>query len=131
MSGRTAFLLGSSLICIPRGLYALYAFMMDLPWFFPTVGTAIFVNLAYCAWRGERWAYYLLMFLCIVGLVLSVIVLLLLTASGPGALFLGILEMLGVTIGACMIALHPSSNKFMEQQRIRFSSTPNDTQPNQ
>ena len=120
MSGRTAFLSGSSLICIPRGLYALYAFMMGLPWFFPTVGTALFVNLAYCAWRGERWAYYLLMVLSIVGLVLSVV--LLIAADGPGMVSLGILEILGVTIGACLIALHPGSIEFMDQQRIRFSS---------
>lgn len=120
MSGRTAFLIGSSLICISRGLHALYAFMMDLPWFFPVVGAALFVNLAYCAWRGERWAYYLLMFLCVVGLVLSVVFLL--AASGPSAVLLGIFEMLGVTIGACLIALHPGSMEFMEQQRIHFSS---------
>ena len=120
MSGRNAFLTGSSLICVPRGLYALYAFMMDLPWFFPAVGTALFVNLAYCAWRGERWAYYLLMFLCIIGLPLSLV--LMIAADGPVMVSLGILEILGVTIGACLIALHPGSIEFMDQQRIRFSS---------
>jgi hypothetical protein len=129
MSGRTAFLTGSSLICIPRGLYALYAFMMDLPWFFPIVGTALLVNLAYCAWRGERWAYYLLMFMCIIGLILSVV--LLLAARSPGALLLGILEILGVTTGTFLIALHPGSIEFMEQQRIRFCSPPQPTQSNQ
>lgn len=120
MSGRTAFLTDSSLICIPRGLYSLYAFMMDLPWFFPAVGTAILANLAYCAWRGERWAYYLLMFFCIVGLALSVV--LLIAADGIGVVSLGILQILGVMIGACLIALHPSSQDYMDQQRIRFSS---------
>ncbi len=120
MSGRTAFLTGSSLICIPRGLYSLYAFMMNLPWFLPALGTAIFANLAYCAWRGERWAYYLLMFLCIVGLVLSMV--LLIAAEGIGMVSLGILQILGVTIGACLIALHPDSLEFMDQQRMRFSS---------
>ena len=67
-----------------------------------------------------RWAYYLLMFLCIVGLVLSMV--LLIAAEGIGMVSLGILQILGVTIGACLIALHPDSLEFMDQQRMRFSS---------
>ncbi len=67
-----------------------------------------------------RWAYYLLMFLCIVGLVLSMV--LLIAAEGIGMVSLGILQILGVMIGACLIALHPGSLEFMDQQRMRFSS---------
>ena len=47
---------------------------------------------------------------------------LLIAAEGIGMVSLGILQILGVMIGACLIALHPGSLEFMDQQRMRFSS---------
>lgn len=120
MSGRTIFLTGSSLICLPKGLLAIYALLSDLPWFFPAVGAAIFSNLAYCAWRGERWAYYLLLFLCAIGILSSMV--LFVAAKDSAPLFPVIVEAIGMMIGGCLLVLHPSSKEFLEQQRGRFKS---------
>lgn len=69
LSGTAAFLLGSALICLPRlGVTALY-FLTAAPWRYPLVVTLLVIQLSYLAWRGERWAYYLVHFLSAFSLV--------------------------------------------------------------
>jgi|GEM_PF-6150749 len=118
MSGHIIFFTGAALICFPRVVSAFSTFASGLPWLMSAAGAALFLNLAYCAWRGERWAYYLLMFLCILGLALSAV--LLPTAKTTAELVFRILEILGVALGAGLTGLHPRSKEFMHQQSIRF-----------
>lgn len=119
MSGQIIFFSGAALICLPRGGLAIYAFTTGLPWFILAAGAAFVLNVAYCAWRGERWAYYLLMFLCILNLVLAGVFLP--TVHSTAELLLRVLEIISVALGGGLIGIHPRAQEFMQEQSVRFS----------
>lgn len=121
MSGNVVFLIGVSLICISRCVDVLRAFLTDQSWFFPAIGAGIILNLAYCAWRGERWAYYLLIFLSVICLILSAV--LLVAASSLGELIFPVILLIAILTGIVLLVAHPGVREFMDDQRMRFGAS--------
>ena len=93
-------------------------------WFFPVVGALLFITLGYCAWRGERWAYYFLLFLNIIGCILTFLVIF----SPPDAASLVLMVfMLGSAIfGGILLSISEDTHTFMSAQRRRFASETRD-----
>jgi uncharacterized membrane protein len=126
LSGQSRFLVGVTLICLSRAVPALVILLYQggFSWFFPVVGALLFITLSYCAWRGERWAYYLLMFLNIIGCILSLLVI----VSPPkgASLALTIFLLAAAICGALLLSLSEDTQTFMGAQRRRFASDPRD-----
>jgi len=118
MSGQVAFILGTSLLCIPRLAEFLFALCTGNPWFYAAVGAAIAINLTYCAWRGERWAYYLLFGLSLISLLTSGF--LLLAAPSLMVILLLLLPPSLVLAGLLLLALHPGVREFLDNQILKF-----------
>ena len=120
MTGQTTFLTGAALICLPNCADAIYSLSSGGPWIFPAIGAGLAVNLAYCAWRGELWAYYLLLFLNCIGLALTAVVFL--AVSGIVSIIVLVSSFFASCLGMGMIVIPDGSKKFMSDQRLRFRS---------
>jgi hypothetical protein len=118
MAGQLVFVLSAALICIPRCVYILLALMTDQPCFYQAFGAGLALKLAYCAWRGERWAYYLLSFLTTLGLLISG--LLLVAVHNATELILLVLALIATLAELLLFVVHPGVKDFMEVQRMRF-----------
>jgi hypothetical protein len=122
LSGQSRFLIGVALICLSRAVPALVILVSHggFTWFFPVVGALLFITFGYCAWRGERWAYYLLMFLNIIGCMLSFLVI----VSPPDAasLVLTIFLLAAGVGGGLLLSLSEDTHTFMTTQRRRLAS---------
>lgn len=119
-------MVGVALICLSRAVPALVILLYHggFTWFFPVVGSLLFITFSYCAWRGERWAYYLLMFLNLIGCILSFLVF----VSPPDAasLVLTIFLLAAGVGGGLLLSLSEDTHTFMAAQRKRFASEARD-----
>lgn len=122
LSGQSRFLLGVALICLSRAVPALVMLLYygGFIWFFPVVGALLFITLGYCAWRGERWAYYLLIFLNIIGCILSLLVMV--SPPDTASLVLTVFTLATAVCGGLALSLSEETHTFMASQRRRFAS---------
>ena len=110
------------MICLSRAVPALVIFLNQggLTWFFPAVGAFLFMTVGYCAWRGERWAYYSLMFMNIVRCILSILVVVSLLDEATRLLTVFLLS--ASIGGGLLLLLSEGTHRFMGAQRKRFAS---------
>jgi len=102
--------------------------MVNLPypeglrWYLPVAGALRFLNLSDCAWRDERWAYYSLMFLNIIGCLTPL--LLISSPRDPSFLELTII-LLGASIGrGHRLRRHLSSPRLVSPTPSRHAMNP-------
>jgi hypothetical protein len=122
LSAQPRFLIGITSIILSRLIPAFVSLLHQdgFSWFFPIVGALLFLTLGYCAWRGERWAYYFLMFLNIIDCILAFLVIF----SPPElASFILTVLMFGLAIfGGVWLSISESTHTFMDAQRRLFIS---------
>lgn len=121
MNGQVAYFIGFLLLTMPRLFSVILAFSNQQSYYYPVIGLGLVLNLAYCAWRGERWAYYLLIFLSTL-LILIDGILLLVVPDMVGFVFMLVL-LLFVVLGIVMLMVHPKIREFLNEQRKRFSDS--------
>ncbi len=119
MTGQVAYYIGISLLGLPRLVSVILAFSKQYSWYYPVIGLGLIVNLAYCAWRGERWAYYLLIFFS--ALILLIDGIQLLAVSNVISFVFMLVSPLCLVLGILMLMVHPKIREFLNQQRKRFS----------
>jgi hypothetical protein len=119
MTGQLAYFIVVSLLGLPQLVSVILAFSKQYSWYYPVIGLGLILNLAYCAWRGERWAYYLLILLSALLLLIDGIQLL--AVSNMVSFVFMLLSPLCVMLGILVLMVNPKISEFLNQQRKRFS----------
>lgn len=121
MTGQVVYFIGVLLLALPRLVSVVWAFSKQHSWYYPLIGLGLILNLGYCVWRGERWAYYLLIFLC--ALILLIDGIQLLAVSNMVNFVFMLASPLCVVLGMVMLMVHPNIPDFLNRQRERFSAS--------
>ena len=82
---------------------ALICYRQNFAWFFPVVEALLFITIGYTAWRGERWAYYFLMFLNIIGCAVTIFAIL--AAPNAATLFVTICLLASAVCGGVLLSI--------------------------
>ena len=103
---------------------ALICYRQNFAWFFPVVEALLFITIGYTAWRGERWAYYFLMFLNIIGCAVTIFAIL--AAPNAATLLVTICLLASAACGGVLLSISEATHRFMSAQRNRFAAEAGD-----
>lgn len=114
MSGSASFYFGILLITLPRFVSVLLALIHGSSLYYPVIGLGLVLNLAYCTWRGDRWAYYALLLLGAFTILLDVLEVM------RSEFMMLILSPVAVLTGMAIIVVDHRVRHFLDEQRSKY-----------